>query len=61
MEIDEVALRPCPACGGMVLMVHVPRGGVVLWCSECERTWNYDAGESGERGLADWWNDGEEA
>ena len=37
MEISDDELLPCPICGGMTLLVHVPRGAAI-WCSECERT-----------------------
>ena len=37
MEISDIELVPCPICGGMTLLVNVPKGAAI-WCSECNET-----------------------
>lgn len=54
-------LRPCPRCGGKMVLVGVADGGAPdLWCTECEAVWVVNATEA----AVGWWNgrdDGEKA
>lgn len=50
MEPYDDELVPCPICGGMTLLVNVPKGAAI-WCSECNKTLaeaSYDGRQSDE-------------
>ena len=59
MNIHDDYMRPCPRCGGMVVMVDIPLNGIAVWCTECNEVLKEVYGLQPWR-VAECWNEGME-
>ena len=59
MNIHDDYMRPCPRCGGMVVMVDIPLNGIAVWCTECEEVLD-EAYFANPSHVAERWNEGME-